>query len=139
MSGLTLTYGLPFSVAGNYLKAEGAKTLAEALHVNTSMTSLKLADNEMFGKKGKSGIQAFADAVGNNTTLTALDISKTGLSPKDAPIIAEALSVNTSLTSINLSSNRLCAKYSDGSGYDPTGIQAIAHALSVSTSMKSLK
>ena len=39
---------LPFSIADNRLKAEGAKYLAEALNVNTSMKSLKYVIPPLF-------------------------------------------------------------------------------------------
>ena len=130
---------LSIDLSTNNMDAECAQLLAGALNVSTTMTSLNLADNKMFGVKDKSGIQAFTEAVRNSTTLTALDISKTGLSAKDAPIIAQALSVSSSMTSLNLAGNTPTYNATTSNFNDMTGVKAIADALSVSSSMTSLK
>ena len=57
-----------FSVANNGLGPEGAKILAEALHVNTSITKLNLCNNGI----GKDGAVALAKALEVNASMTSL-------------------------------------------------------------------
>ena len=111
---------LHFSVANNKFGVEGAKLLAEALHVNSSMKNLNLADNDLCGAKYKY--------IGGT------------YDPAGIKAIADALSVSTSMTSLNVADNSL-GRYYNGSKWvtDMAGIKAIADALSVSTSMTSLK
>ena len=118
------------------------------LHVSTSMKKLIIFKNNL----GDEGIGIITSAVeGKEISLcgaepgqTDLDLSKQGLGPEDAKIIAWELSagfVSTSMTSVNLADNFLGGYY-DGDGEfvsDMSGIKAIADALHVSTSLKSLK
>ena len=96
-----------FSVANNRLGPEGAKYLAEALNVNRSMKKLIIFKNNL----GDEGVDIITSAVqGKEISLcgaepgqTELDLSKQGLGPDDAKIIAWELSAgffSTSMTSL---------------------------------------
>ena len=69
-----------FSVAYNGLGPEGAKILAEALHVNSSMTFVDLSSNSLGGYYNDygnfvselSGIKAIAGALSVSTSLNSL-------------------------------------------------------------------
>ena len=70
---------LLFSIAGNFLKAEDAKFLAEALHVNSSMTFLDLSSNKLTRFWNGSnwvtdmtGIKAIADALSVSSSMNSL-------------------------------------------------------------------
>ena len=142
-----------FSVADNDLGAEGAKYLAEALDVNTSMNKLNVLSNSI-GDEGYEILTKVAEEKGIFTLVgfdegqTEADLSHKSLGPIDAKLIARELTtgfVSSSMTSVDLSSNELCGLYTAYEGgpikgtYDATGIKAIADALSVSSSMTSLK
>ena len=96
---------MPFSIAGNYLRAEGAKYLAEALNVNTSMKKLIIFKNQL----GDEGIGIITSAVegkeislcGTEPGQTDLDLSKQGLGPEDAKITAWELTTGFVSTSLN--------------------------------------
>ena len=72
-----------FSVANNGLGPEGAKILAEALHVNSSMTSVNLSSNGICGlyednygtirgSYDAAGVKAIADALSVSTSMNSL-------------------------------------------------------------------
>ena len=70
---------MPFSIASNFLRAEGAKYLAEALNVNSSMTSVDLSSNELCGidedgdgEFDATGIKAIADALSVSSSMNSL-------------------------------------------------------------------
>jgi hypothetical protein len=63
----------------NYLGEGGGQAIAEALRVNSMMTSLDLEDNDL----GDGGGQALAEALRVNTTVTSLDLDRNNLG-KDA-------------------------------------------------------
>ncbi|XP_004343277.1 hypothetical protein CAOG_07418 [Capsaspora owczarzaki ATCC 30864] len=94
-----------------------AQAIAEALKVNTKLTSLNLWSNQL----GEAGAQAIAVALKVNKTLTALDLQLNQLGDAGAQAIAEALKVNTTLTWLSLNDNLI----------GDAGAQAIAEALKV--------
>ena len=67
-----------FSVSRHALGSEGAKYLAEALNVNTSMKSLNLAKTGLcgiwsnVGTYDATGIKALADALSVSSSMTSL-------------------------------------------------------------------
>ena len=67
---------MSFSIAKNYMGAEGAKYLAEALNVNSSMNSLDISSNRIgfdnSGHTSMTGIKAIADALSVSTSLNSL-------------------------------------------------------------------
>ena len=96
-----------FSVADNGLGPEGAKILAEALHVNSSMNKLNILLNSM----GTKGARALVDAApqqlqtfcGFEEGQTEANLSKKGLGPGDAVLLAWEITtgfVSTSMTSL---------------------------------------
>ena len=77
---------MPFSIAGNRLKAEGAKILAEVLRVNSAMKKIKVNNCELPIDTLKNG--------------TEVDLSGQGLIVGDVIIIAACISVSSSMTSL---------------------------------------
>jgi hypothetical protein len=70
--------------------------LADALKVNTSVTSLNLCDNWI-----SRGVTALADALKVNSTLTEIDLTMCHDIDDEAVLaLADALKVNTSLKSL---------------------------------------
>ena len=89
-----------FSVARNGLGPEGAKILAEALHVNSSMTSVNLANNKIAGIRGEPGVKAIANAICQSTSLLSIDLSKNDMDAECAQLLAGALNVSSSMNSL---------------------------------------
>ena len=101
-----------FSVSKNHLRPEGAKILAEALHVNSSLTFLNIAGNSI----GKEGKLALGNAVHGNTgsslgyltcdewsvhpEIQALDISGKGIDQGDLVLLTGILKLNSSMKSL---------------------------------------
>ena len=81
---------------------EGTTAIADALRVNSSLTELSVADNNL----GPSGAQAIAEGIKATKSLKKLDISnRNGSSSGDiksegAKYIAEAIANNASLTEV---------------------------------------
>ncbi len=90
-------------------KSEGVIALGAAIKNNRALRKLDASDNEMFSKKDKAGITAWADALTANSSLTELNLAKNKLSGTDAAIIGLAISTNRALTSLNISNNRIGA------------------------------
>ena len=86
---------------------------------------LDASDNNMFGKKAKAGITAWADALNSSSSLTQLNLAENTLNANDVKIIATAISSNKALTSLNLGSNGLGAK----------GAKHIAEAITANVSV----
>jgi len=81
----------------------GGRALAEALRLNTTVTSLNLGWNRL----REIGGRALAEALRLSCTLASLDLSDNGLGEGGGRALAEALRFNTPLTSLNLSVNDL--------------------------------
>ena len=77
---------LPFSIAHNYLSSEGAKYLAKALNVNSSMKTIKVNDCEL--------------PIATLETEIEVDLSGRNLRVEDAIIIAACINVSSSLNSL---------------------------------------
>ena len=82
---------------------ERATAFAEALEVNTSLTFLDMAQNEL----GKIGAAAFARALAKNSTLRTLHFERNELLPEGGRALGAALAANVGLTSLNVSQNEL--------------------------------
>ena len=86
---------------------EGAKLLAQALCVNTSVKTLTLSDNPI----GDEGAKALAEMLGAesstavNTTLEHIDLRKCNMGPVGAQHFAQALRVNTSVKKLVMQQN----------------------------------
>ena len=79
-----------------------AKAIAEALKVNTVLTTLYLSNNSI----GDEGSKAIAEALKDNTVLTTLHLVKNSIGDDGAKAIVEALKVNTFLTTLDLGDNQ---------------------------------
>lgn len=75
--------------SGNAIDVAGAKALAEALAVNTSLTSLTLSDNYI----GLEGAKALAEALAANNTLTEIGLRGNELGDEGLEALAMALLV----------------------------------------------
>jgi hypothetical protein len=100
----------------------GGRALAEALRLNTTVTSLDLGVNDM----GEGG--ALAEILRLNTTLESLNLRENGLGEGGGRALAEALRLTTTLASLNLYYNGL------GEG----GGRALAEALRLNAMLTSL-
>jgi Ran GTPase-activating protein (RanGAP) involved in mRNA processing and transport len=92
------------------LDMSGIVALAGVIPGMGALSKLDASDNSLFGMKDKAGIIAWADALKANTSITELNLAKSGINANDAKILALAISDNGALTSLNLSSNDLEAQ-----------------------------
>jgi Ran GTPase-activating protein (RanGAP) involved in mRNA processing and transport len=106
------------------IDVDGAKALADALKVNSSITSIDLHRNNV----GVDGAKALADALKVNSTITSINLTYNNVDVDGSKALADALKVNSSITSINLSTNKV--------GVD--GAKALADALKVNSSITSI-
>ncbi|XP_015748252.1 PREDICTED: nucleotide-binding oligomerization domain-containing protein 2-like isoform X3 [Acropora digitifera] len=110
----------------NLLDWDGAKSLAEALRFNTSLSFLKLSSNNI----GDWGTNSLAQALKVNTGLSSLTLHNEYIGAEAANSLAQALRVNTSLSSLKLD-------YADIGGAE--GATSLAQALRVNNSLSSLE
>ena len=108
----------------NNLGPEGAKHIAEALKLNTSVTSISLSNNNL----GPEGAKHIADALKQNTSVSTIYLDNTNLGPEGAKHIADALKQNTSVSTISLFNTNL----------GPEGAKHIAEALKQNTSVSTI-
>ena len=80
----------------NDIRPEGAKSLADALKVNASLTSLVIHANKL----GDEGIDAMATALKESSTskLASLGVRFNGIGSKGAESLAAYLAVSASMT-----------------------------------------
>ncbi len=104
---------------------EGAKAIAEALKVNSTVSHLRLRGS--LNVSDGTG-RAIARALEVNTTLMTLDISLNKIREEGARAIGEALKENTTLTELSLSDNFI------GSA----GVVSIAEALKENSTLTTL-
>ncbi|XP_078381243.1 uncharacterized protein LOC144664012 [Oculina patagonica] len=90
-------------LSDNNIGAHGAAGLAEALQKYTSLTELYLSNNNI----GAHGATGLAEALQNNKSLTKLYLSLNNIGDHGATGLAEALQNNTSLTELGLSNNNI--------------------------------
>ena len=76
----------------------GGRALAEALRLNTTLTSLDLGSNGL----GEGGGRALAETLRLNTTLTELNLYNNVVGGDAGRALAEALRLNTTVTSLDL-------------------------------------
>jgi len=105
----------------------GIEAIANALRINSSLTSLDLSFNalcgittDLFGRQSgfysAEGIKAIADALGANASLTSLDLKGTEIDDDGARVISESLTRNNSLMSLDLSWNRIGVEGAEAMG-----------------------
>eukprot|EP01062_Namystynia_karyoxenos_P058414 TRINITY_DN49966_c0_g1_i1.p1 TRINITY_DN49966_c0_g1~~TRINITY_DN49966_c0_g1_i1.p1 ORF type:complete len:1829 (+),score=795.29 TRINITY_DN49966_c0_g1_i1:87-5573(+) len=80
-----------------------AGSLADALRVNTCVTSCNLSDNML----GAEAARSLADALTVNTALTELDLRMNAIDASGGQALAEALRANTTLRRLHLDNNAL--------------------------------
>ena len=85
------------------LLQQGCRLLADALSLNSCITSLGLSGTQL----GTEGLRELCSALTHLTALTNLDLSRTDFKPEGASYICETFSHLTALTSIDLGHNHL--------------------------------
>ena len=108
----------------NLIGARGANSLASALRINTSLSSLDLSRNSI----GDEGANSLAEALRVNTSVSSLNLGNNSIGDEAANSLAETVRVNASLSSLNLSTNSIRGE----------GLNSLAQALRVNTSLSSL-
>jgi hypothetical protein len=88
---------------GNLISNEGAAVLADALNVNSSVTFINLEDNQI----GNEGALALADALKVNISVTLINLGGNQLGDKGATALANALKSNTSVTTTRIDGNQI--------------------------------
>eukprot|EP00943_MAST-04B_sp_MAST-4B-sp1_P003124 g3124.t1 len=109
-----------------YIGDEGAKELAEALKVNTSLKEISLSSNNIGAEGGKElaeALKELAEALKVNTSLEKIDLRNNTIGDEGAKYVAEALKVTTSLKEIYLWNNNI----------GDEGAKELAEALKVNT------
>ena len=119
------------SVSGNYIDAEGTKTLVEALRQNVTLKKLNLS--KQVTKIGADGAKAIADGLLGGMPLEALNISGNDIGHEGIDHIAKALkNIKTTfwgtLKMLDVSSNNLGRK----------GAKAIAACLATNKTLEQL-
>ena len=104
---------------GSFVRLHEVEPIAEALKINTTLTTLLLNNNRI----NSSETIAIAKALERNSTLTTLNFSYNDVGYHGAKAIAEAVKINTTLTLLDL---RCCNISQDGAN-------AITEALETNT------
>jgi hypothetical protein len=94
----------------NFFEDNSAGPLFEALKLNTSLTSLSLAQKDPRSKQCVISLQeclAIAEALSVNQTLTKLDLNGMGLGSENMSKILDSLQRHPSLTKLDFWENRL--------------------------------
>ena len=104
-SGMVNTTLEHIDLSNGRIGPAGAQCLAQALHINTSVKTLKLSGNTLHNE----GVMALAEVLGavNNTTLEHVNLNYCGINPRGAKHLAQALRVNNSVKTLKLIGNRL--------------------------------
>ena len=131
---------------------DGAKSLAECLKYNSSLTTLDLRLNNI----GDDGAAALAECLKHNTSLTTLYLHGNGIGDDGVAALAECLKYNKSLTTLDFCGNVIgnagavalgeCLKdntslttlYLYGNGIGDDGAVALAKCLRENTSLTTL-
>ena len=97
---------------GNY-DAEGITAIADALRVNSGLTSVNVLSNQLYGESADMLLEVKAEKSNLQTLCgltheeTELNFCNRGLGPGDAMLLAPEISVMGRLTAMDLSSNNL--------------------------------
>jgi hypothetical protein len=89
------------AIDAHTLGIDGVKALADALKVNSTITSIDLSYNNV----GDDGAKALADVLKVNSTTTSIDLSYNNVDVAGAKALADALKVNSAITTIDLTYN----------------------------------
>ena len=120
--------GLNLWGAGTYTP-EGIKSIAGALEVNASLTSLNLQDNRL----GEAGAAALAPGLAANGSLTKLSLGANKLEEEGTKVICVAVKGNTALKDLDLSGSILSSNIGGSAG-----AKHVADMLGVNGSLTSL-
>ncbi|CAF1522034.1 unnamed protein product, partial [Didymodactylos carnosus] len=102
-------------INNNNISDAGAKSIAEALKTNQTLTYLLINNNNI----SDAGAKSIAEALKTNQTLTDLRIENNNISDAGAKAIAEALKTNQTLTDLRIENNNI----------SDAGAKAIAEAV----------
>ena len=91
------------SLRQNKIKGEGAKLLAPALKLNTSLLSLNLSSCDL----GVSGMVSICESLKTNSTLQTLSLYRNIFDVDGARALGTALKTNTSLRFLDVGHNRI--------------------------------
>ena len=126
-----------FSVSNNYLNADAAKFLAEALHVNTSLTELNIRYNDI----GKDGAVALAEALKANASMKKMNVLSNSIGDEGYEILTKVAEEKGILTLVGFDEGQTEANLSY-QRLGPIDAKLIARELTtgfVSTSLNSLE
>ncbi len=113
----------------NPIEGPGVETLAEALKINSSLTSLEVHDidaDEDYGREIKE-FRLLFDALKFNSTLSSLRLGNNSFGEEGHAKLWEMLKINSSLTSVQFS-DIFC----------PINVNGVSEMLAVNTSLNSL-
>jgi Ran GTPase-activating protein (RanGAP) involved in mRNA processing and transport len=102
----------------------GARAIADALKVNTTLEGLYISGNEI----GDAGAAALAGGLAVNSSLRELHANFCGIGAAGSRAIADALKINTTLEELYIANNNIGL----------LGSRAIAEALKVNTTLERL-
>ena len=91
------------NMSRNDISSKGAKVIAEAIRLNTTLEKLNLS----FNKLSDDGASFISDGLKTNKSLQELKMSKNNITGEGAKMIAEALQLNTTLKQLDLSINKI--------------------------------
>ena len=87
----------------NFITAEGAAMIANALYKNTTLEELNLWNNQV----SDSGVQSLSQALVNNSVLRSIGLGQNRISDVGAEHLAKMLKTNTTLTRLWLFHNEI--------------------------------
>jgi len=90
-------------LSDNQITDTGARDLAEAFKVNTSITSVHLYDNQITD----TGVRDLAEAFKVNTSITNVHLYDNQITDTGVRDLADAFKVNTSIKEVDLGSNQI--------------------------------
>jgi hypothetical protein len=93
------------NLESNHLGPNFLFALAETLLVNTSLTNIDLAGNQLTNGNNISGIEALCESLKENDTLTHLSLYNTSLPEKAGQYLLNMLDYNKSLILLDLEKN----------------------------------
>jgi hypothetical protein len=95
-----------------------AQAFAVGFRGNSALASLDASSNSMFGKRDKSVVTAWADALKVNTSITELNLAENDMNASDAKILAPAISAMKALSSLNVNNNNIGQQQVRPSGWE---------------------
>ena len=106
-------------MGSNKITSEGAKKIAEAIKVNTTLKILTIHGSTI----SDDGIAAISDSLKSNNSLQELDMGSNKITSEGAKKIAEAIKVNTTLHTLGIRPYNINNKLS----FNMTVLTAVYH------------